>query len=182
MVLSLAKVVDAEGVVINSPFAVRKNSHQFAVKEFDQEYESIKIVDKVQKVGDGDDDYLIVKQVIVEKKPIQEFIDADAQSVGVYNIIKQVLRTGDTSLLPIDKGDCNVDLVGAPSTLMEVKAMGAQAEQAFNSLPGELTKGMDMKAFVDSLTQEQFDAFIKSVADRQVAANKKKEEVNENGK
>lgn len=136
-------------------------------KDFDQEYKTIAILDKVKKVGEGDDDYVIEQVVEVSYKPIQEVVDADAESVGVYNIIKQVLRTGDTSLLPADDGKCNVDLVGAPETLMEVKQMGVDAEKAFSSLSPELTKGLDMKAFVDSLTQEQFDAFIASVAERQ---------------
>lgn len=135
-------------------------------KDFDQNYETIAIVDKVKKVGEGDDDFVIVKVVERSYKPIQEVIDADAESVGVYNIIKQVMRTGDTSLLPVDDGKCNVDMVGAPETLMEVKQMGVDAEKQFAQLSPELTKGLDMKAFVDSLTQEQFDAFMASIAAR----------------
>ena len=133
---------------------------------FDQSYESIKIVDKVVKTGTGDDDYIVKKVVIREYTPIQEVIDADKESVGVYNIIKQVTRTGDTSLLPIDKGNCNVDLVGAPETLMEVKQMGEKAAKDFAALPNDLTRGQSMVDFVNNMTQEQFDAFIKAVADR----------------
>lgn len=145
-------------------------------KNFDQDYISIQIVDKVVKTGEGENDYVIQKDVIVTKTPIQEVVDADKDSVGVYNIIKQVIRTGDTSLLPVDKGDCNVDMVGAPETLMEVKALGADAEKKFAGLPKELTKGMDMKTFVESMTQEQFDAFIKAVSDRSTGKVEKKDE------
>lgn len=145
-------------------------------KDFDQYYISIQIVDKVVKTGEGENDYVIQKDVIVTKTPIQEVVDADKDSVGVYNIIKQVIRTGDTSLLPVDKGDCNVDMVGAPETLMEVKALGADAEKKFAGLPKELTKGMDMKTFVESMTQEQFDAFIKAVSDRSTGKVDKKDE------
>lgn len=145
-------------------------------KDFDQNYKSIKIVDYAVKVGEGDEDYVIMQKVIEEETPIQEVIDADKESVGVYNIIKQVMRTGDDSLLPKDDGNCHVDMVGAPETLMEVKNLGIQAEQNFNNLPGELTNGMDMTAFVQNLTQEQFDAFIKAIADRSSG----KKEVNEN--
>lgn len=160
---------------INNPYqALKKATLQ---RKFDTDYEAIKIIDKVVKVGEGEDDFIIKKKVIIEKTPIQEIIDADKDSVGVDNIIKQVLRTQDTSLLPVDKGDCDVDLVGAPEDLMQLKQMGDDAEKAYSKLPPDLTKGLDMKAFVKSLTQEQFDAFIKSMNDR---LNLKKEEVHGN--
>lgn len=143
---------------------------------FDTKYESIKIIDTIEKTGEGEEDYIIKKKVIREYQPIQDVIDQDKDSVGVDNIIKQVLRTGDTSLLPQDKGDCNVDLVGAPESLMDLKEMGANAEKSFKALPEELTKGMDMKSFVDSMTQEQFNAFIQATQDRLT----KKEEVKAN--
>lgn len=146
-------------------------------KDFDTDYKSITIVDKVVKTGEGDEDYIIQKVVIEDKKPIQEVIDADANSVGVYNIMKMFAQTGDESLLPRDRGDCNVDIVGAPENLMELKQMGQDAEKKFAQLDPELTKGMDMAAFVNNLTQEQFDAFIKAATDR--AAGKTEEKTNE---
>lgn len=135
-------------------------------KDFDQTYKHISIVDKVVKTGEGEHDFSIVKEVLVEETPIQEVVDADADSVGVYNIIKQVMRTGDSSLLPVDKGNPFVDAVGAPETLMELKALGQQAEDKFNALPQDLTKGIDMKSFVESFTQEQLDAFVKAVSEK----------------
>lgn len=152
-------------VLLNSPFSPNGIVHE-GQKDFDQEYKSIEIVDRVKKVGEGDDDYVIYKDVIVTWKPIQEVIDADKDTVGVENIIKQVLRTGDTSLLPVDTGNCNVDLVDAPESLMELKQMGVQAQQKFEALPEDLTKGMDMASFVNNMNQEQFDAFIAAVAAR----------------
>lgn len=145
-------------------------------KDFDQEYKSISIVDKVTKIGDGDHDFIIEKEVVEEYRPIQEVVDVDKDSVGVYNIIKQVMRTGDTSLLPADDGKCNVDFVGAPESLMEVHQMGVDAVKAFDGLPSELKGEMDMQSFVNSMTQEQFDAFIKAVADRSSGKVEKKDE------
>ena len=145
-------------------------------KDFDTEYITRTLVNYAEKVGEGEQDYVIKQKVIEEKTSIQETIDADKESVGVYNIIKQVLRTGDETLLPKDDGSCQVDLVGAPETLMEVKNLGIQAEEGFSKLPGELTKGMDMTAFVQNMTQEQFDAFMKAIADR---SSGKVEEKNE---
>lgn len=153
---------------LNNPFCGRTDGYvDPGIKDFDQEYKEIQIVDKVKKVGEGEDDYIIEKVVVESFKPIQEVIDADKDTVGVYNIIKQVLRTGDESLLPIDKGDGRlVDLTGAPESLMELKQMGVDAEKAFNGLPQELRGEMDMQSFVNSMSQEQFDKFIAAVQAR----------------
>lgn len=164
-----------EEVIDRNPLAVKgwKCSLQ---TDFDQEYVSIKIVDVAKKVGEGDEDYVIKKKVIREKQPIQEVVDADADSVGVYNIIKMVTKTGDLSLLPRDSGNGLVDTTNAPENLMELKEMGKQAEAAFNGLPQELVKGLDMKSFVETMTQDQFDAFIKAVADRSSGKGENKDE------
>lgn len=145
-------------------------------KDFDEYYEDIKIIDSVKKVGDGEDDYIIVKKVVKSKRKIQDVIDADKDSVGVENIIKQVLRTGDTSLLPVDTGNCNVDLVGVPENLMELKQTAVDAEKAFKELPPELTDGLDMASFVNNMSQEKFDAFIKAMKDRAAVGAAGKEE------
>lgn len=156
-------------------FGVRPIPEQKPV-EFEDYYLSIEIYDKVVKTGEGENDFIVVKDVKYSKTPIQEVVDADKDSVGVDNIIKMVLRTGDTSLLPSDKGNPDVDLVNAPEDLMQLKAMGVEAEKKFAGLDPELTKGMNMADFVKNLTQEQFDAFVKAVADR---SSGKVEEKNE---
>ena len=166
--------------VCHSPFVARKRVEWPGQKDFDEYYEEISILDRVKKTGEGENDFIVEKFVQVDKKPIAEVVAVDAESVGVYNIMKQVLRTGDTSLLPIDKGTGEiVDLVDAPDTLMDLDNMGKEAAKKFAGLPGELTNDMDMTAFVNSMTQEKFDAFIKAVADRQAAAAGKVEKENE---
>lgn len=165
------KIVNKDGVVIKRTNPFTPYEHKVdGLSGFEDEYETIKIVDVVKKTGEGENDFVIQKKVLVEKTKIQDVIDQDKDNVGVDNIIKQVLRTGDTSLLPVDDGKCNVDLVGAPETLMEVKQVGVDAEKAFKGLPAELVDGMDMTSFVNSMSQEKFDQFIKAVAERQKAA------------
>lgn len=163
-----------------NPFQVVQEAYP-GQKDFDEFYEDIKIIDSVKKVGDGEEDFIVIKKVVKSKRKIQDVVDADKDSVGVENIIKQVLRTGDTSLLPIDDGKCNVDLVGAPEDLMQLKQTAVDAEQAFKKLPPELTDGLDMASFVNNLSQEKFDAFIKAMEDRAAAGAAGKEE-KDNGK
>lgn len=169
--------VNKEGVVIKrtNPFTPYKHE-VVGLTGFEEYYETIKIVDVVKKTGEGENDFILEKKVLVEKTKIQDVIDQDKDSVGVDNIIKQVLRTGDTSLLPVDEGKCQVDLVGAPENLMEVKQMGVDAEKAFKGLPSELVEGMDMTSFVNSMSQEKFDQFIKALAARQKEAAGKEPE------
>lgn len=159
-----------------NPFTSRMDAYE-GQKDFDQYYKSIKIIDVVKKTGEGEDDYIIEKKVIEDLQPIKDVIEADRDSVGVENIIKQVLRTGDTSLLPVDKGNEFVDLVGAPENLMELKELGKKAEKDFEALPIELKGDLDMAAFVNSMSQEKFDAFVKALQDR--ASQKKEVKENE---
>lgn len=147
------------------------------IKDFDKYYIDISIVDKITSVGEGQ--YSIEKVVVEEKRDIAKTIAVDADSVGVYNIINMVAKTGDMSLLPVDKGECNVDLVGAPTTPTEIKDLGNKAVDGFNHLPSELTQGMDMASFVNNMSQEKFDAFVKALTDRQAGSGAGKEEKNE---
>lgn len=156
---------------LNSPFAPNGVSWE-GQKDFDTEYVSIEIRDRVVKTGQGENDFIVEKHVVETRTPIEEVIEADASSVGVNNIIKQVLRTGDTSLLPVDEGNCNVDMVGAPENLMEVKALGQKAEVEFKGLPKDITEGRDMISFIDNMSQEKFDSLMKAISDR---ANAQKE-------
>lgn len=160
---------------LKSPFVSNGIVHP-GQRDFDTDYKSISIVDSVKKIGEGEDDFVVVKKVIVDYTPIQKVIDADKSNVGIDNIIKMVMRTGDTSFLPVDKGDCNVDLVGAPESLMDLKEMGVQAEKKFAALDPELVKGMDMATFVNNMNQEQFDAFIKAVEARVSGKGENKDE------
>ena len=163
---------------LNSPFAPNGVKHPKPVKGEDF-YLSAEILDKVTKTGDGPHDFIVEKVVTYTKQPIQEVIDADAQSVGVENVIRQFMKTGDPTLLPRDDGKHSADYVGAPESLMEIKQLGDKAQLDFKKLPKELVKKMDMKSFVENMDQEQFNAFVKAVADR---SSKKKEEVKEDGK
>lgn len=162
-------------ITLNSPFSCNGRSH---IREgnWDTDYKSIEIVDVVKKTGDGESAFVVDKKVLVTLTPIQDVIDADKDNAGVAPILKQYALTGDDSILPVDKGS-NVDLVGAPTSLMEMEALGQKAKAAFNGLPKEMTDGLDMKSFVESMSNEKFNQFIEAVAARQA----KKQEVKSDG-
>lgn len=144
-------------------------------KDFDQDYISIQIVDYVVKTGEGENDFVIKKKVVETREPIADVVARDADQVGVYNIIKQVMRTGDTSLLPMDDGKCQVDLVGAPETIMEVKQMGEDAANKYAGLDPELTKGRSLAEFIKNLSDSEFNSFIEAIKSRQEVKSEVKE-------
>lgn len=55
--------------------------------------------DKVRKIGDGDDDF-VVEEVVVEASRVnrQAYIMKDADQVGILNILEKVRRSGDVTL------------------------------------------------------------------------------------
>lgn len=164
---------------ITSPFVPRPYVDD-GIKEFDTDYKSIKIVDDVKEVGKDEKGlpiYVVSKKVIEELTPIQDVIDSDASSVMTPDkIMQQFLKTGDPSILPVDDGSCNVDLVGAPESLMEVKQMGLEAQKKFEELPDEIKGDLSMVDFVNSMSQEKFDAFVKAIVDRRVKQTEPKKD------
>lgn len=159
--------------ILNSPFVPRKKT-SVGQTGFDTEYIHIAIVDAGKKTGEGDEDFVVYKKVITTTEPIQEVVDRDRQSVGVENILAQYIRNDcDPSILPVDDGKGDVDLVGAPEDLMQLKQVAIDAEKKYAALPDDLKNGMDMTSFVNSMSQEKFDAFVKAMADR--ASSKEKE-------
>lgn len=55
---------------------------------------------KVKKVGEGEDDF-VIEEVVVESERYnrQQYIAKDADQVGVLNILEKVRRSGDVTLL-----------------------------------------------------------------------------------
>lgn len=146
-------------------------------KDFDKDYEKISILDKVIKTGEGEEDFIVKKIVVVEKQPIAEVVAVDADSVGVYNIMKSLAFQRDPGQFADSGSGEVVDMTGAPEDLMQLKQLGVDAEKAFAALPEDLTKGLDMASFVNSMSQEKFDEFVKAIQAR--ADGKKEEKVNE---
>lgn len=153
--------------VNNNPFIGRTDGVPTHLQgDFDTEYKEIQIIDKVRKVGEGDDDYIIEKVVVESFKPIKEVVDADKDSVGVYNIMRSVAFQNDKTMYQDNGNGQLVDLTCVPEDLMQLKQLGVDAEKKFNDLPQELRGEMDMESFVNSMTQEQFDKFIAAVQAR----------------
>ena len=81
-------------------FIPKKHNPNLNTIKWDEYYIDRVLKDKVVKTGEGEDDFTIVKVVVEDKRSIKETIDAQADEVGLENILKRYALTGDESILP----------------------------------------------------------------------------------
>lgn len=110
----------------------RSKSFKYPHKDYDKYYIDRKIIQVVKKVGEGENDFIIVTKALDSKIDIKEFVNASADSCGVYNILKKVIATGDTSYLNPISEDSFTDISNIPSTTSGVEAMQAKALKSYN--------------------------------------------------
>lgn len=138
-------------------FTPRKSSP--GVKDFEKYYYTNEVKKVIKKVGEGEDDYVLIEKVIVHRDLIQGVIDSQADEVGVYNIIERAIRTGDASLLQsaqVHVSDDILDITGAPKDLAEGLHMSQASAAAYESLDPALTKGRTLEQFILSITADEF--------------------------
>lgn len=94
--------------------------------------------DKVRKIGDGEDDF-VVEEVVVEASRVnrQAYIMKDADQVGIMNILEKVRRSGDVTLLNqtgaiIPEGV--QDYTNVPSNTQEALAALEKGGNSFEAL------------------------------------------------
>lgn len=134
-------------------------------KEFDKYYIDYEIKQVVKKVGDGDEDFVIENKIIEHKRDIAQEINAQADQVGVYNLMKRVALTGDDSLLPppLEKTGVTSDYTGVPDNLLDADLMAKERIAQFNALPDELKKGRNFEEFMTTFTQDEFSIWLNSL-------------------
>ena len=113
----------------------RSKLFNYPKKEFDKYYIDRKIIEVVKKVGEGESDFIVEQKALDHNIDIHEFVNASADSCGVYNILKKVIATGDTSLLnPINESSFT-DVSNIPSTTSGVELLQSQALKSYNDSP-----------------------------------------------
>ena len=137
------------------------------VKGFEKYYTSYEEKKVVEKIGEGDSDYVIKTIFIEHKEDIKSLINSQADRVGVNNLVKRVLMTGDTSLIPavnIDKEAKVVDITNTPVSLLDADITAKESVAYYDSLPDSLKKGRTYAEFMTSITSEEFNQFLASIA------------------
>lgn len=137
------------------------------VGKFEKHYIQHEIKKVVKKVGEGEDDFVLVDKIIEHKDSIKGTIDSHASEVGVYQLIERALRTGDNSLLTgagVKLTDEFVDLTKIPEDAAEVLHFAQASIAAYNSLPESIRKGRSYEEFLSSTTTaEDYAAWVASL-------------------
>lgn len=124
-------------------------------------------VDKIVKTGDGENDFIIEKQVVeVSRVDLDEYINSFRDDVGLANILKKVQLTGDNSLLNVVPGYYGDESL-IPQTPAEAQKIVDEGKAAAESL------GID---FTKEAIQKYIDAELAKIKAAQDAAIK--EDVN----
>lgn len=137
------------------------------VKGFDKYYITYEEKQVVEKIGEGEEDFVVKTKFIEHKEDIKALINSQADKVGVNNLVRRVLMTGDTSLIPavnVDKEAKVVDITNVPSSLLDADITAKESVAYYDSLPESLKKGRTYAEFMSSITTEEFNQFLASIA------------------
>lgn len=136
------------------------------VKGFAKYYYNYEVKQVVKKVGEGEDDFVLEDKIITHRDLIQSVLDAQADQVGVYNIIERAVRTGDNSLLKsaqVHVSDEILDITNAPTDLADGLHKAQASQAAYASLDPALTKGRTLEQFLLTITPDEFAAWQASL-------------------
>lgn len=130
--------------------------------DFDKYYIDQVVKQVVKKVGDGEDDFILVDKVIETKRDIQKEIHAQAGDVGIEAYVRQFELAGET-VSDVVLSDDVQDFTNMPDNLADAVLLGENSRKMFASLPKELVGKMSYEEFIANFTQEKFDAYVASL-------------------
>lgn len=143
--------------IVESPF--RPNGQPCpALTDFDKYYIDNEVHDVVKKTGDGEEDFIVIKKLVLKKRDIKEVINASASEVGVENMINRLARSGE-SLPNVVVGEDVIDTTRMPSNLAEAIQFGEEARKKFEALPKELVNGRSYEEFIKTCSASEVLAY-----------------------
>ena len=147
-----------------SPF-VKSNVKTIFQDKFDEFYIDYEIKQVVKKIGEGEEDFIVEDKIIEHKRDIVQEINAQADQVGVYNLMKRIAMTKDDSLMPepMPKTGVTSDFTNVPDNLLDADLMAKERIKQFNALPDSLKKGRSFEEFVNTFNQDEFNVWLKSM-------------------
>lgn len=158
MVVSEKKIVDTGEVVCG--FGVRRDlSKQVG---FDECYKETTIKQRVKKVGDGENDFIIEEYEEVKLTPIREVLDAQVDQVGIEAYIRPYQLAG-VPLPDVEVGEDVLDVSQFPEDPADAMKVGDEMMKNFYSLdPALRGDAKTPEEFLANLTQEKFDNWLMS--------------------
>ena len=105
-------------------------------KDFDQDYINYEYYDVLQKIGDGENDFITVTQKKEVRQNISDLINSQASEVGVANLMRRV-AAGLEVLDPVGVSDEIQDFTNAPKDLASAYEMQKSVSNKFAELPDD---------------------------------------------
>lgn len=169
-IFSPRTVVDKNGVVVPRTYENEKS--------FDKFYVDQTLKEVVKKIGDGDEDFVIITKVIDSKRDIKQVINS--QNKDVINIdesIKRFAETGDLTQLPPGMEDGQlIDYTRFPEDHAAYMQMMTKAAEEYDALPASLKGKMTMAEFIQKFDDKQLAAYIESIKPKEEVKEVKKDE------
>lgn len=174
------KLNRAEFALDVSPFKVRINAP--AKKDFDKYYDDVSIKEVYRSAGidaDGVEYGVLERKLVIKKIDIAELINSQADTVGVAAYMKALALQGDSVdnyATVVDENKIN-DFSQMPDNLADTMMLGDKAKEAFENLdPALRGNHTTIEGFLNSLSQESIDAYIKGKVDAAFPKNVSSEE------
>ena len=163
----------------SSPFAGRSDNFVAPKKVYDPVIIDTYLKEVVVKTGEGNDEFFVDK-VLSEcgKKDRQKFLDAQAEDVGVLNIIRKAALSGEdvTDGRFGMKQQGFVDLDQMPQTLEATINLAQEKERIWKNLDPELKQNLSFEAFCQSINDEKLTEYVKAKINKNVVKTEEKSE------
>lgn len=129
-----------------------------------------------EEVADGFDskrpaDFLINrKTVVVERIPIDEYVESFASKVGLNNELKGIVTKSqmDDYIAAHSAQPGFVDLTELPDTALEMEKLAKRVDDIWESIPTELKGSLSKEQFLAQLTEEKLQEYISSQVSSQL--------------
>lgn len=166
----------SEVLKLNTGFGPLANPPKATITDYSKDKDIVEYAEEeyVEKTGEGDKDF-VVKTRVVESSRVnrQEYVNSFSDEVGIHNILKKVLATGDETLLKQRPDGAFIDATQFQTSRADLVNSVEKGVKAFDNLPVDIKKKMSMEDFVNNFGQKEFDAFIQAKVDAILAAKKK---------
>lgn len=161
--------MNKEKVVYLNPFQGRSDGVVFPGRRFDgfddktisEGYEK----EIVKKTGDGEDDFLVEKKLVVYRTYDRDkYIQDQSDDVGILNILKKVALSGAdlTENNPYMAKPGYVDMTEFPQDLQGAQDLVSNAKKAWEKIPVEVKGSMSYEDFIKSdAAQKLYDYYSK---------------------
>lgn len=133
--------------------------------EFDKYYLDPVLKKKAVKVGEGNDDFIVVDVVTYDKRSIDETINTQNKFAPVIEeSIRRFAETGDLAAIPPQMNDGVVtDFTVLPQDHAEYMAYMKKVAVAYDNLPADLKGKMTMEDFILKTSDADIESYLNNL-------------------